>query len=81
MVDMDDVGEAFWWGGIPLGIIFLVIYLVYSVPEINKCEQPSTDHPAGGIMVKDARGNEHCIDKSAMITPSKPSASTQIPSE
>jgi hypothetical protein len=79
MIDADDVGDAFWWGGIPLGILFLVIYLVYSVPEIEKCEKPSTDHPQGGIMVKDARGHEQCIDKNAMIAPTKASAATSIP--
>jgi hypothetical protein len=70
MIDADDVGDAFWWS-IPIGIIFLVIYLIWSVPEIKKCEQPTADHPTGGIMVKDARGKEVCIDKSAMIPQQK----------
>jgi hypothetical protein len=35
MIDIEDVGDAGLYGGILIFIIFVVIYLVWSVPEIN----------------------------------------------
>lgn len=60
MVDAEDVCEGFFYGGVIVGLIFLVCYLAFSKPEIDKCEQ------AGGIVVK-TNGDAVCIDKSALI--------------
>jgi hypothetical protein len=60
VIDSDDVGDGFLYGGVIVGLIFLVIYLMFSRPEINKCEQ------AGGVIVK-SNGSTVCIDKGALI--------------
>lgn len=60
MIDSDDVGDGFLYGGIVVGLIFLVIYLVWSKPEIDDCEKK------GGIVVK-SNGDAVCIDKKALI--------------
>jgi hypothetical protein len=55
MIDADDVGNAGLFGGILLFIIFLVIYLVWSVPEIKQC------HKDGGVIVR-IEGNDKCVE-------------------
>lgn len=67
MIDVDDVGEGFVYGGVVIGVIFLVIYLVFSKPEIKQCED------AGGIVVK-SNGDTVCVDKNALIKPVKPAS-------
>ena len=37
MVDLDDIGNAALFGSIPILIILIIWYLVFSVPEIDKC--------------------------------------------
>lgn len=61
MIDVDDVGDGFLFGGVIVGMILLVIYFAFSRPEINKCEQ------AGGIMVKSVTdGRTSCVDKNSL---------------
>lgn len=55
MIDADDVGNAGMFGGLVLFIIFLVIYLVWSVPEIEQC------HEQGGVIVR-IEGNDKCVE-------------------
>ena len=55
MIDADDVGSAVLFGGIPLLIIFLIIYFVWSVPEIKQC------HKDGGVIVR-IEGNDKCVE-------------------
>ena len=59
MIDIDDVGEAALYGGIPILIIFIVWYLVFSKPEIEEC------HAKDGVIVR-IEGEDLCIDKSAL---------------
>lgn len=61
MIDFDDVGDGFLFGGIIVGIIFLLLYLAFSKPEIDACKEK------GGIMVKTSDGESACIDKTALI--------------
>jgi hypothetical protein len=65
MIDVDDVGDGFLYGGIVIGIIFLVCYLAFSKPEIDDCEKK------GGVIVK-SNGEAICIDKNALIQKAKP---------
>lgn len=60
MIDSDDVGDGFLYGGFVIGAIFLVIYLVISKPVIKECEA------SGGIIVQ-SDGKAVCIDKKALI--------------
>ena len=55
MIDADDVGNAGLFGGIGLFIIFLVIYLIWSVPEIEQC------HKDGGVIVR-IEGKDKCVE-------------------
>lgn len=55
MIDADDVGDAALYGGIPLFIIFLIIYFVWSVPEIEQC------HQDGGVIVR-IEGKDKCVE-------------------
>ena len=55
MIDSDDVSGVALFGSIPLLIIVLVWYFVYSVPEINAC------HDKGGVIVR-IEGNDKCVD-------------------
>lgn len=64
MIDIDDVGDGFLFGGIIVGIIFLVCYFVFSKPVINECENK------GGMIVK-SNGDAICIDKKALIVTEK----------
>lgn len=59
MVDIDDVGNAGLFGGILLFVIFLAIYLIWSVPEIDKC------HDKGGKIVR-IEGADKCIAADAL---------------
>lgn len=59
MIDEDDVGNAFLFGGIPLAVIFLICYLVFSKPQINTC------HEKGGVIVR-IEGADKCVAKDAM---------------
>ena len=59
MIDIDDVGDGFMFGGVVLGLIFLVCYLVFSVPKIDKC------HEKGGQIVR-IEGNDKCIASDAL---------------
>jgi hypothetical protein len=59
MIDADDVGGGFIFGGIAVGLVFLVWYLVFSVPEIEKC------HEKGGQIVR-IEGTDKCMDTSVL---------------
>jgi hypothetical protein len=59
MVDVDDVGGGFLFGGVALGLVLLIWYLVFSVPEIDKC------HEKGGKIVR-IEGNDKCIAADAL---------------
>lgn len=59
MIDADDVGGGFLFGGIAVGLVFLVWYLVFSVPEIDKC------HEKGGQIVR-IEGKDKCIDNTLL---------------
>jgi hypothetical protein len=58
MVDADDVGASAF-GGIIIFVIFLIWYLVFSVPEIDKC------HEKGGKIVR-IEGDDKCIATDAL---------------
>lgn len=60
MIDIDDVGDGFLYGGVVIGLILLVCYLVFSKPEISECEK------RGGMIVK-SNGDAVCVDKKALI--------------
>lgn len=55
MIDADDVGNVAMFGSIPLLIIVLVIYFVWSVPEIKEC------HKDGGVIVR-IEGQDKCVE-------------------
>lgn len=55
MIDIEDVGDAGLYGGLLIFIIFVVIYLVWSVPEINAC------HDKGGVIVR-IEGKDKCVE-------------------
>lgn len=59
-IDFDDVGDGFLFGGIIIGIIFFILYLVFSSPVVDECEKK------GGIIVK-SNGEAVCVDKKALI--------------
>ena len=59
MVDIDDVGNAGMYGGLAVFVVFLIWYLVFSVPEIDKC------HEKGGQIVR-IEGNDKCIESTAL---------------
>ena len=59
MIDADDVGTVALLGSIPLLIIVVIWYLVFSVPEINKC------HEAGGVIVR-VEGDDICVKKDVL---------------
>ena len=54
MIDADDVGASIF-GGLIVFTIFLIIYLVWAVPEIEQC------HKAGGVIVR-IEGNDKCVE-------------------
>lgn len=54
MIDADDVGASIF-GGLIVFTIFLIIYLVWSVPEIDAC------HKQGGVIVR-IEGNDKCVE-------------------
>jgi hypothetical protein len=56
MIDSDDIVDAALYGPIALVIIFVVLYFVFSKPEIDKC------HEQGGVMLK-IEGEHKCIKK------------------
>lgn len=60
MIDLDDVGSGFLYGGIFIGLIFLCLYLAFYRPEIKECESK------GGMMVK-SNGDSICVNKAALI--------------
>ena len=62
MVDADDIGNAALFGSIPILIIFVVLYFVFSKPEIEAC------HEKGGVVVR-IEGDDKCIDKAALTSP------------
>jgi hypothetical protein len=64
MIDIDDVGDGFLYGGIVIGVIFLVCYFAFSRPVIDECEK------AGGVVVK-SNGKPLCVDKKALIESKK----------
>jgi hypothetical protein len=59
MIDADDVGIAGAVGGLFVLVIFVIWYLVFSVPEINKC------HEKGGKIVR-IEGTDQCMDVGAL---------------
>lgn len=60
-IDIDDVGDGFLFGGIVIGIIFLICYFVFSSPVVDECEKK------GGMIVK-SNGDAVCVDKKALIS-------------
>ncbi len=59
MINEDDVGDGFLFGGLFVGIIFLVLYFVFSKPEIEAC------HEKGGVIVR-IEGKDKCIEAAAL---------------
>ncbi len=59
MIDSDDVGNAALFGGVVVFVIFLVVYLVWSRPEIKAC------HEKGGEIVR-IGVEDKCVDTSAL---------------
>ena len=55
MIDSDDVGNAGMFGGLFVLIVFLIIYFVFSVPEIDAC------HSKGGVIVR-IEGVDKCVE-------------------
>ena len=60
MVDIDDVGDGFLFGGFVIGVILLILYLCFSKSEIDACEKQ------GGVVVK-SNGSAVCVRKDALI--------------
>ena len=59
MIDADDVSIAGACGGLFVLVIFVIWYLVFSVPEINEC------HEKGGKIVR-IEGKDQCMDISSL---------------
>lgn len=59
MIDADDIGYVALFGSIPLLIIVVIWYLVFSVPEIDQC------HDKGGQIVR-IEGEDKCMDTSVL---------------
>ena len=59
MIDADDVGNGFGFGGLIVGIVLLIIYFYWSKPEIDKC------HENGGQIVR-IEGQDRCMDTSSL---------------
>ena len=59
MIDADDVSNGFVFGGVAVGLIFLLFYLVFSVPEIDEC------HKKGGQIVR-IEGDDKCISTDSL---------------
>ena len=59
MIDEDDLGNAVLFGGVPILIIFVVLYFVYSKPEIDAC------HEKDGVIVR-IEGKDLCLAKDAL---------------
>lgn len=59
MIDASDVGNAALFGSIPILVIFIVWYFVFSKPQIEEC------HKQGGIIVR-IEGNDRCVDATAL---------------
>ncbi len=59
MIDANDVSDAGLYGGVALVVVFIVLYLVFSVPEINEC------HEKGGQIVR-IEGKDKCMDTSVL---------------
>lgn len=62
MISEDDIGNAALFGGIPILIIFIILYFVFSKPEIDEC------HDKGGVIVR-IEGEDSCVDKEAFKPP------------
>lgn len=60
MIDFDDVGYGFLFGGVFVGLILLALYFVLSQPVINECESK------GGVIVK-SDDKAIYIDKKALL--------------
>ena len=65
MIDLDDVGNGFLFGGIIIGLILLAGYFYLSKPVIDECEK------RGGIVLK-SNGKAICVRKDALIQEVKP---------
>jgi ABC-type amino acid transport system permease subunit len=59
MIDASDVNSVALFGSIPVLIIVLIWYFVFSVPEINEC------HEKGGQIVR-IEGADRCMDTSVL---------------
>jgi hypothetical protein len=59
MIDINDVGDGFLFGGVVLGVIFLIWYLIFSTPVIDEC------HKKGGQIVR-IEGKDSCMDVTAL---------------
>ena len=59
MIDMDDIGNATLFGGLPLLIIFLAFYFLVSKPEIDAC------HEKAGVIVR-IESEDVCVDAAAL---------------
>ena len=55
MIDADDIGNVALFGSIPLLIIVVILYFVFSVPEIKEC------HKDGGVIVR-IEGHDKCVE-------------------
>jgi hypothetical protein len=59
MIDSDDIGNAALFGGMPLLIIFIILYFVFSVPKIEDC------HKSGGVILR-IEGVDKCVSKESI---------------
>ena len=66
MIDSDDIGNAALFGSIPVLVILVILYFVFSRPEIDAC------HEKSGVIVR-VEGKDVCVDKAVL----KPAAKEQ----
>ena len=55
LIDEDDISIIALVGSIPLLILVIILYFMFSRPEIKEC------HKQGGLMVK-VEGKQRCVD-------------------
>jgi hypothetical protein len=65
VIDADDVGDGFIFGGVAVGLVLLVCYFVFSKPVIDACEKN------GGVIVK-SNGESICVRKDSLIKVEQP---------
>lgn len=59
MIDTDDIGNAALFGSLPILLIVIILYFVFSVPEIDDC------HKHGGVIIK-IEGKDECVEKDSV---------------